>query len=241
MKKNYQRCLKKVLESEGGYVNHPADPGGATNKGITQNTYNAWLKKHGKASASVRNIPMEHVEAIYRVEYWDRVKGDQLPPGVDLATFDFAVNSGVSRAAKFLQRVCGVTQDGMIGPATIAAIGPNTANDLCDARLAFLKGLNTWPTFGKGWGARVASVKSLSAEIARTYEPEPEIVAEVEVAPELEVAPPPMETPVPAPMLTHDEFRAIMIDLLAHDDEVRMEVYRTIYEIELQLNEAKNV
>lgn len=225
MKQNYSACLKKVLEYEGGYVNHPSDPGGATNKGITQNTYNAWLKKQGMGARSVRDIPMDHVEAIYRNEYWNKVKGDQLPAGCDLATFDFAVNSGVSRAVKYLQRVCGVTQDGLIGPMTLAAIKPSTAGELCDARLAFLKSLSTWPTFGRGWSARVSSVKALSAEMARSFADEPEIDGDVEIAPE----------PPPA-----NGFKETLLDLLAHDDTVRMEVYRVIYEVEAQLKEGQD-
>lgn len=165
MKDNYARCLDEVLRHEGGYVNHPADPGGATNFGVTQATYNAWRKKKGLAARSVKSIARSEIEAIYRNEYWNKIKGDDLPAGVDLAIFDFAVNSGVSRSSKYTQALVGTPQDGVIGPATLKAIASYKGKlnlDLCDKRMAFLKGLKTWPTFGKGWTNRVNSVRKVS-------------------------------------------------------------------------------
>lgn len=167
----FDRALAYVLVHEGGYVNHPRDPGGATNKGVTQAVYDDWRGRQGKAKRSVREIEADEVSAIYRRDYWDRVKGDELPSGLDYAVFDFAVNSGVNRAARFLQAVAGVAQDGAIGPATLSAAwaGDSSAliNALCDKRLAFLKGLPTWSTFGKGWSARVAGVRQHALEMAR--------------------------------------------------------------------------
>lgn len=159
----YSRCIPLVLRHEGGYVNHPKDPGGATNKGVTQKTYDGWRDKQGLARQSVRLIADDEVQAIYRRDYWDAVCGDQLPAGVDYAVFDFAVNSGINRASRFLQEVARVPADGKIGPATLAAVSAMNARDvvnrLCDARMAFLQGLSTFPTFGKGWTARVDEVR----------------------------------------------------------------------------------
>lgn len=162
--------LPHILAHEGGYVNHPKDPGGATNKGITQATYDAWRLSRAEWQRSVKDITNDEVAAIYRREYWDRVKGDDLPNGLAYAVFDFAVNSGVSRASKFLQAALGVTQDGKIGPATIAAArdAPEVAtiNKLCDARMAFLRSLSTFATFGKGWTRRVEDVRAKASEAA---------------------------------------------------------------------------
>jgi lysozyme family protein len=160
MKENYPQALKQVLKYEGGYVDHPKDPGGPTNKGVTQAVYNDWRKSQKMPIQSVRNIGDSEVAAIYKNLYWDRVSGDLLPDGVDFAVFDFAVNSGVSRAAKYLQAVVGVTQDGQIGPATIQATKAYVAMAVTNKRLAFMQSLSIWSTFGKGWSARIADVKN---------------------------------------------------------------------------------
>lgn len=159
----YALCIPLVLKHEGGYVNHPKDPGGATNKGITQKTYDGWRDKHGQPRQSVRSITDQEVQAIYRRDYWDAISGDSLPPGVDYCVFDFAVNSGINRASRYLQEVVRVPADGKIGPATIAAAKALPARDVvnrvCDARMAFLRRLDTFPTFGRGWTARVDEVR----------------------------------------------------------------------------------
>lgn len=163
-------CLPRILKHEGGYVNHPKDPGGATNKGIIQRTYDSWRDRQGQRRQSVRNISDAEVAAIYKRDYWDEVSGDDLPAGVDYAVFDFAVNSGIHRASQFLQRQVGVADDGKIGPATLAAVAKADAGklaaDLCDARLFWLQRLPHWSTFGKGWGARVADVKATAVREA---------------------------------------------------------------------------
>jgi len=160
MKENYPQALKQVLKYEGGYVDHPKDPGGPTNKGVTQAVYDSWRKSQNLPTQSVRVIADSEVAAIYKNLYWDRVSGDNLPDGVDFAVFDFAVNSGVSRAAKYLQAVVGVTQDGQIGPATIQATKTFVAMAVTNKRLAFMQSLSIWSTFGKGWSARIADVKA---------------------------------------------------------------------------------
>lgn len=165
MKENFPTCLKTVLRYEGGKVDDPRDPGGRTAYGITQNTYNAWRYQQGLDRKDVWTITQDEVAAIYKKNYWDAVKGDDLPDGVDMAVFDFAVNSGVSRAAKYLQSIVGVTQDGQIGPKTILACKTYVANQLTDKRLGFLKGLPTWPTFGRGWANRVNDVYAVVRDL----------------------------------------------------------------------------
>ncbi|KHQ51085.1 glycoside hydrolase family 108 protein [Mameliella alba] len=171
MKQNFDRALALVLQHEGGYVNHPDDPGGATNRGVTQRTYNAWLRRRGELAQDVRNITTPEVHAIYRAQYWDIVRGDDLPNGLDYAVFDFAVNSGPRRATEFLQRILGVEVDGALGEVTLAAAHEadaiGTIADLCDNRLAWLKRLRHWPTFGRGWSRRVSEVRSVGIEMAR--------------------------------------------------------------------------
>jgi lysozyme family protein len=160
MKENYAQALKQVLKYEGGKVDDPRDPGGRTAYGITQDTYDAWRKKQGLPNADVFTISQTEVAAIYKYEYWDAICGDDLPSGVDFAVMDFAVNSGVSKAAKTLQSVVGVTQDGQIGPQTIQAAKDYVAMAVTNKRLAFMQSLSIWSTFGKGWAARIADVKN---------------------------------------------------------------------------------
>lgn len=167
----FAACLAEVLPHEGGYSDHPSDPGGATNLGITHATLAAWRGKP-VTKQDVRNLSKAEASAIYRARYWDAVQGDLLPPGLDLAVFDYAVNSGPGRAARSLQAVLGVTQDGAIGPATLAAVrrSPGAATiimDLCDTRMLFLRSLPTFGTFGKGWTKRVTSIEEAALKMAR--------------------------------------------------------------------------
>ncbi|MGX5843104.1 glycoside hydrolase family 108 protein [Mesorhizobium sp. ArgA1] len=162
MDRNFARALSLVLKSEGGWSDNPADPGGATMKGVTLANFRRYVKADA-SKADLRRISDEQVATVYRRFYWDAVAGAQLPGGVDYAVFDFAVNSGPGRATKFLQAAVGAVQDGRIGPATLGAVGarPTGAviDHLCDARLAFLRRLPTWPVFGKVWSDRVRSVR----------------------------------------------------------------------------------
>lgn len=160
---NFATCLRLTLAYEGGWSDHPSDPGGATMKGVTLKTYSDWLGRLA-TKAELRAIPQAHVEAIYRRWYWDAVAGDSLPAGLDLVAFDAAVNSGVSRGAKWLQGAVGAFADGQIGPKSIAAARAadhdRAVDAACDARLHFLRALRTWSTFGNGWSARVAKVRA---------------------------------------------------------------------------------
>jgi lysozyme family protein len=164
MRSNFNEALRAVLVHEGGYANHPKDPGGATMKGVTQRVYDAYRRNNGREVQSVRNISEAELNAIYYQQYWMIVRGDQLPGGLDYAAFDYAVNSGPSRAIKHLQGVLGVKVDGVPGNSTLAAANSGDVaahiNKLCDRRLAFVKELSTWPTFGKGWTSRIAGVRS---------------------------------------------------------------------------------
>lgn len=168
MIENFDKCLAHVLVSEGGFVNHPADPGRATNMGVTQAVWEEWVKRP-VTEQEMRDLKPDDVRELYRVKYWNRVKGDELPTGVDLCVFDFAVNSGVHRGASFLQRMVGAKEDGIIGPRTLAAVNAEEQDVLirryCDARLKFLQGLTTFATFGRGWTARVQKVEKDALEM----------------------------------------------------------------------------
>lgn len=169
---NYNKLLRPLLGIEGGVSDRPlsADPGGLTNKGVTQKTYDAWRVAHGMEKRSVRLITVAEVTAIYKDEYWDLVRGDDLPSGLDWAVFDFAVNSGPGRAVKELQRVLGVKVDGIIGSGTMSAIGraepAKLINLYCDRRLAFMKGLKNWGANKNGWTKRVVHVRELALDMA---------------------------------------------------------------------------
>ena len=163
MNNNWEQCFALVLKNEGGYVDNPSDPGGATNLGCTKATWEAFVG-HEVTKDDIKALTPNDVMPLYKKKYWDTVKGDDLPYGVDYAVFDFAINSGPSRAAKTLQSVLGVATDGQIGPATLAALETANARDVatqvCEARLAFLQSLPTYDTFGKGWSRRVSEVEN---------------------------------------------------------------------------------
>ncbi|TIW11303.1 MAG: N-acetylmuramidase [Mesorhizobium sp.] len=176
-----KEALARVLAHEGGYVNHPADPGGPTNKGITQRVYDAYRRGKGLGTRSVQQISNQEIADIYDRQYWDAVKGDELPAGIDYVLFDGAVNSGPKQSILWLQRALGPLYkgrvDGTMGLTTIAAV--NAVNDLdalvdriCDQRLAFMRRLRTWKTFGRGWSARVAEVRAIGHAWATDGEPQ---------------------------------------------------------------------
>ena len=166
MKSNFDRCLEEVLRHEGGYVNDPHDPGGETNMGISKRSY---------PKEDIKGMTRARAAEIYRRDYWNPVRGDDLPAGMDLVAFDGAVNSGVSRGAKWLQSALGVTADGMIGPQTIAAAQqahPEAVIDrACSARLAWLRTLGTWGRYGNGWTRRVESVREKAIAMSQVTAP----------------------------------------------------------------------
>jgi lysozyme family protein len=166
MKENYQSALNHVLQSEGLWSDNPADPGGATMKGITLATYRSVKGNSHITKEDLRNISDQEVADIYKQNYWDKVKGDDLPSGVDYAVFDASVNMGVGRASKLIQTAVGVPADGVIGNQTLQAIKNANPVDLINKfsveKDAFYKSLPTFGTFGKGWLNRVAQVKTTS-------------------------------------------------------------------------------
>lgn len=169
----FEQCLSEVLRHEGGYVDHKADPGGATNMGITHKTLARWRNVSpwwDLPKTEIRGPTRTEASRIYRAGYWNLCRAGELPPGIDLAVFDYAVNSGPNRAVRTLQAVLGVVVDGLVGPLTIgAATRANAAavvNAICDRRLGFLRALSTFPTFGRGWTSRVASVRAAALAVA---------------------------------------------------------------------------
>lgn len=191
MDRNFARALSLVLKSEGGWSDNPKDPGGATMKGVTFANFRRYVKADATKD-DLRHITDAQIATVYRRFYWDAVAGAELPDGVDYAVFDFAVNSGPDRATKYLQAACGanIKQDGKIGPATLAAVRAKPAgviiDTVSDARLAFLKRLPTWKTFGKGWQSRVSSVRAAAIAMSALPTPEKPSVVKVNVPVEVD-------------------------------------------------------
>jgi lysozyme family protein len=159
---NWQKSFELMLKSEGGFVNHPSDPGGMTNLGVTKATWENWVGRESD-EAEMRGLTPEKVEPLYKNKYFDAVRGDELPMGLDYLMFDFAVNAGAGRAIKTLQTAVGVTPDGGFGPMTMAAVQAVDPVELIErfsqAKEDFYRSLTTFATFGKGWLNRVADVK----------------------------------------------------------------------------------
>ena len=168
MKSNYDKCLETILHHEGGYVNHPKDPGGETNLGVTKRVY----QEHG-GTKDMKDLLVEDVAPIYKKGYWDKMKGDDLPGGLDLCVFDFGVNAGPGRAAKFLQQMIGTTVDGGIGPNTLAKVEEyvrengeaESVEKYQSMRQKYYEQLSTFATFGKGWTRRVEETTKLALDI----------------------------------------------------------------------------
>lgn len=173
MKVTYPETIGGIGYSEGGYSNHPADPGKATMKGITQAVFDEYLAAEGLSPRSVRLITDAEVAAIYRTRYANKIRYDDLPAGVDYTTMDAAVNSGISRGSRWLQQSVGVTPDGVIGNQTVAAAvnsdAVTTIKRVCSKRTSFLQGLKTFSVFGKGWSSRIARVEVASVSMAKRY------------------------------------------------------------------------
>jgi len=165
---NFPASLALILKSEGGFVNHPRDPGGMTNLGVTRNVWRDWVNRDVD-EAEMRSLTPELVTPLYKDRYWDACKCDDLPRGVDYCVFDSAVNMGPSRAAKLLQAALEVKADGVIGRATIAAATAVDPVELLEAfsqgKEAFYQSLATFQTFGKGWLNRVAHVQNAAEQM----------------------------------------------------------------------------
>lgn len=174
MRENFDKSFKEILKHEGGYVNHPKDPGGITNLGCTKATYEAWVG-HPVSVEFMKCLKPEHVKKLYQVRYWDKVKCDDLPSGLDLCVFDFAINAGPRRAAKYLQLMVGAAPDGIIGPNTMRQIQQyitahgrkHAVNRYQDLREGYYRKLRTFPTFGRGWLRRVKEVRHTAEGMAK--------------------------------------------------------------------------
>ena len=159
MKENFEKSLALLLKSEGGYVNHPADPGGRTNLGVTQRVWESYIERSA-TEEDMRNLTPAMVAPLYRQRYWDTCRCDELPGGLDYLAFDFSVNAGAARCIKTIQKSLNVHPDGVIGPITLQAIKNAEPDEFVAnfsaAKETFYRGLATFGTFGKGWLNRVA-------------------------------------------------------------------------------------
>lgn len=170
-KSSYAKAFDDVLVLEGGKVDHPKDPGGRTAYGVTQRVYDGYRRNRRLPLRDVWLIERAEIEAIYKLQYWDKVLGDRLPAGVDMVVFDGAVNSGPAQSVKWLQASLGVGADGVLGELTLEAVRNHPDHDALIAaiaarRMRFLKALRTWSTFGKGWTRRVSHVQAAGQAIA---------------------------------------------------------------------------
>lgn len=160
MKENWHKAMLIELKFEGGKDDDPIDPGGRTNQGITQRVYSAWRLKNGKAARDVFLMEDDERDAIYFQNYGQKVRFDELPPGIDIVVVDGAINSGPSQSIKWVQRALNITADGVLGEVTMQRILSHEDHDkliegILDRRLAFLRSLKTFYHFGGGWTSRV--------------------------------------------------------------------------------------
>ena len=170
MKQNFDKCLKMLLHHEGGFVDHPKDPGGMTNLGVTRKVYEKWVGRK-VTGQEMRDLTPDDVAPIYKKNYWDKVRGDDLPSGVDWVAFDWAVNSGTGRPAKAIQRCIGAIQDGAIGPKTLALVAEKDPEHIIQyvttTRQRFYERLKTFETFGRGWTRRNSETQEIALEMAK--------------------------------------------------------------------------
>ena len=168
----FEQALPIILREEGGFSNDPADPGGITNLGVTKRVWEAWT--HNPASESdMRSLTVSQVAPLYRAQYWNALDADSLPPAIALCVFDFGVNAGVARAARLLQSMVGVLQDGHVGPNTGAALNnwvsvhsiAEVVRQYQVARVAFYKSLPTFSHFGAGWINRCTAIETAALKI----------------------------------------------------------------------------
>jgi lysozyme family protein len=170
MTKNFRDCLELVLKHEGGYIDHPKDPGGRTNLGVTQRVWEDWIG-HEVDEKAMRALTPAIVAPMYEMKYWRTSYCEKLPRGLSLLVFSMAVNAGSGRSVKLLQDAIGVVADGVIGPNTMARINEANVETLIDkfseARTAYYKGLKLFPVFGKGWTARTDKERLEALQMAK--------------------------------------------------------------------------
>lgn len=174
-----EKALRHTLKVEGEFVDHPADPGGATKYGITQKTLSDWLGRKATKD-DVKNMEWSTAKEIYKANYWDKVRGSELPPALAVLTFDVAVNSGIKNAVRNLQRALniigsGLVEDGLIGPATVRAAHSasetqtkleSVIDEFVVKRGIFYSALDTFGVFGLGWARRLVSTARLAYAVA---------------------------------------------------------------------------
>lgn len=157
---NFDQAFTTLLKHEGGFSDHPADPGGKTRFGITEA-----VAREAGYRGDMRELPIDLAKRIYKERYWDAVRADELPEAIRYAVFDAAVNSGPRQAIRWLQRAVGAKDDGIIGPKTLAAVRAADPQVLLrrmlSARLRFMTGLSNWPAFGRGWARRIADLMEM--------------------------------------------------------------------------------
>ena len=165
---NFKECLDLVLKSEGGWVNHPSDPGGETNLGVTKRV---WEEYVGHPVESLKKLTKDDVAPLYELKYWRPCYCEVLPRGLDFVIFSMAVNSGSGRSVKLLQSAIGCVPDGVIGPRTRELISSSNSADIIkkfsDARREYYRSLKTFPIFGKGWLSRVATEETEALNMAK--------------------------------------------------------------------------
>jgi lysozyme family protein len=170
MTKNFKDCLDLVLKHEGGYIDHPKDPGGRTNLGVTQRVWEEWIG-HPATEKDMRELTPAIVAPMYEMRYWRTSYCEKLPRGLDLLVFSMAVNAGAGRSVKLLQDAIGVVADGVIGPNTMTKINEANVETLIDkfseARTAYYRGLKLFPVFGKGWLNRTDKERSEALQMAK--------------------------------------------------------------------------
>jgi len=168
MASNFQECLDLVLKSEGGWVNHPSDPGGETNLGVTKRV---WIEYVGHPVESLKKLTKDDVAPLYELKYWRPCYCEVLPRGLDFVVFSMGVNAGPGRSVKLLQSAIGCVPDGVIGPRTRELISSSNGADIIKkfstARREYYQSLKTFPIFGKGWLIRVDREESEALEMCK--------------------------------------------------------------------------
>lgn len=148
----FDQAFERLIGHEGGYVNHPSDPGGETNFGISRRSY---------PGEDIKRMTLARAQELYRRDFWGPSGCDAAPPELRFDLFDMAVNAGVRRAVLTLQQAVGAVQDGILGPRTLQAMQSMPAARVVARfnghRLEHLASLPTWPAFGRGWARRIAS------------------------------------------------------------------------------------
>lgn len=177
-KSSFEFVWSQLIGHEGGdkYTNDPDDPGGPTKYGVTLKTLQAYRRDYGLTADDVKKLNLSTAQAIFKAKYWNTVRADDLPAGLDYAVVDYAFNSGPGQAVKDLQRVLGVRVDGVAAVMTVEAANDGNVLDLiealCRRRLAFMKSLKGWWKYGRGWSRRVAEVQRQAVKLAQKRAPE---------------------------------------------------------------------